>query len=125
MLIDTDVLIWLTRGHRGALVRLQTVSPWHISAVTYIELIQGCRDKKELAVIKKGLSLSQTQTLAINSAISDRGIQLVETYALSHGLQLADALIAATALEHSLTVLTANAKHFSAIAGLQIEVFMP
>ena len=47
------------------------------------------------------------------------------TIALSGGLHLADALIAATALEHSLTVLTANAKHFSIIEGLNMEKFLP
>jgi predicted nucleic acid-binding protein len=40
-------------------------------------------------------------------------------------LQLADALIAATALEYSLTVLTANAKHFAIIDGLNMERFVP
>ena len=41
MLIDTDVLIWMTRGHTGATVRLQALMPWRISAVTYMELAQG------------------------------------------------------------------------------------
>ncbi len=35
MLIDTDVLIWMIRGHAGATVRLQALLPWRISAVTY------------------------------------------------------------------------------------------
>lgn len=34
MLIDTDVLIWMTRGHAGAASRLQTIQAWRISAVT-------------------------------------------------------------------------------------------
>lgn len=46
-------------------------------------------------------------------------------YALSHGLQLGDALIAATALEYGLPVLTANTKHFGQIEGLQVEAFVP
>ena len=50
---------------------------------------------------------------------------LIDAYALSHSLQLGDALIAATALEHGLTVLTANAKHFSAIPELSLSVFLP
>lgn len=29
MLIDTDVLIWMTRGHVGAANRLQTIQAWH------------------------------------------------------------------------------------------------
>ncbi len=125
MLIDTDVLIWLTRGHTGAATRLQNINPWRISAVTYIELIQGARNKQELASIKKGLALNSTETLPINTAISNHAAKLVETYALSHGLQLADALIAATALEHNLTILTANNKHFSAVKTLKVEVFVP
>lgn len=35
MLIDTDVLIWMTSGHAGASLHLQTLLPWRISAVTY------------------------------------------------------------------------------------------
>lgn len=125
MLIDTDVLIWMTRGHVGAAARLQTLTPWRISAVTYMELAQGCRNKQELERIKKGLALCQTVILPLSAAISDRAMQLIDAYALSHSLQLGDALIAATALEHGLTVLTANTKHFSAVEALQIECFMP
>lgn len=125
MLIDTDVLIWMTRGHVGAAVKLQTVIPWRISAVTYMELAQGCRNKEELVRVKKGLALCQTEIIPVSVAISDRAVQLIDAYALSHGLQLGDALIAATAFEYHLTVLTANAKHFSQIERLNIEVFIP
>ena len=125
MLIDTDVLIWMTRGHAGAAAHLQTLTPWRISAVTYMELAQGCRDKQELTRIKKGLAMSQTEILPINSAITDRAMQLIDNYALSHGMQLGDALIVATALEHGTTILTCNAKHFSAVDSLNVEVFVP
>ena len=54
MLIDSDVLVWLTRSHVGAAQRLQEVKHWRISVVTYIEPSQGCRDKAELARLKKG-----------------------------------------------------------------------
>jgi predicted nucleic acid-binding protein len=125
MLIDTDVLIWMTRGHAGAAARLQSLGTWRISAVTYIELVQGCRNKQELARIKKGLAMCNTEVLPITEAVSDRAMELIEQYALSHSLQLGDALIAATALEHHIPVLTANAKHFSAIQALDVERFDP
>lgn len=48
MLIDSDVLIWLTRGHERAKLRLSLINPWRISAITYMELAQGCRSKQEL-----------------------------------------------------------------------------
>ena len=38
MLIDSDVLVWLTRGHVGAAARLHALAAWRISVVTYIEL---------------------------------------------------------------------------------------
>ena len=50
---------------------------------------------------------------------------LIDAHALADGLQLADALIAATALEHQLTLLTGNTRHFAAISQLKIERFEP
>ena len=93
--------------------------------VTYIELAQGCRDKAELARLKKGLAARQTEVLQVTPAISKRAAELVDALALSHGMRLADALIGATAIEHVLTLITANVKHFGAVGGLQIEAFVP
>ena len=125
MIVDSDVLIWLIRGHSGAAARLQSLVPWRISAVTYIELAQGCRNKNELERLKAGLTQRNTLVIPITDSISTRAMQLIDQYALGDGLQLADALIAATALDHRYPLLTANIKHFNAIAGLQIEHFEP
>jgi predicted nucleic acid-binding protein len=125
LLIDSDVLVWLTRGHAGAAQRLQAVNPWRVSIVTYIELAQGCRDGAELARLKKGLAAQRTEMLPLTSAISQRAAGLIDQLALSHGMRLADALIAATAIEHGLTLLTANLKHFGAVGDLHIEAFAP
>ena len=125
MLIDSDVLVWFTRGHLLAAQRLQAINLWRISAVTYIELAQGCRDKAELARLKKGLAARQTEIVPITPAITQRASALIDELALSHGLRLADALIGATAIEHQATLLTANVKHFSAIEGLLIDAFSP
>ena len=123
MLIDSDVLVWLTRGHPGAAARLVREPLWHISAVTYIELAQGCRNQVELERLKQGLSARDTQIMPVNEAISERAMRLIDLHALGDGLQLGDALIAATALEHGLPLLTANIKHFKSIDGLRIERF--
>lgn len=125
MLIDSDVLVWLTRGHVGAAQRLHELNPWRISVVTYMELAQGCRDKAELARLKKGLAARHTELLQVTPAISERGAAMVDALALSHGMRLADALIGATAIEHGLTLITANVKHFGAVEGLNFEAFAP
>lgn len=125
MLIDSDVLVWLTRGHLGAAKRLQEVKTWRISVVTYMELAQGCRNAAELARLKKGLAARSTEMILVTPAISQRAADLVDALALSHGMRLADALIGATAIEHGLTLITGNLKHFGAVSGLTIDTFSP
>lgn len=125
MLIDTDVLVWMTRGHIGAAQRLSQLLPWKLSVVTYIELAQGCRTKVELNRLKKGLAQSEAQIIPLTPAISARAMALIDGYVLSHGLQLGDALIAATALEHGLTLLSGNVKHFTKLPLLSLEAFKP
>jgi hypothetical protein len=125
ILIDSDVLIWLMRGHAGAKARLAQINPWRISTITYLELAQGCRSKEELQRAKRGLAAPQTQILPLTPAISEQAMALVEAHALADGLQLADALIAATALEHNLTLLTGNTRHFVAVETLKVERFEP
>jgi predicted nucleic acid-binding protein len=90
-----------------------------------MELAQGCRDKADLARLKKGLAARSTEIVQITPEISPRAGLLIDELALSHGLRLADALIAATAIEKQATLITANLKHFGAVAGLLVEAFEP
>ena len=125
MLVDTDVLIWHLRGYQQAAQRLDRLSGLTLSAISFLELIQGMRNKAELAAVQKMLALRKADVLPLTPAITQRAVSLMEILALSHGLQIADALIAATAIEHNLTLLTGNIKHFRSVEGLQIEHFKP
>jgi len=69
---------------------LHALPAWRISAVTYIELAQGCRDKTELARLKKGLAASSTVIVQITPATSQQAAELIDILALSHGMRLAD-----------------------------------
>jgi len=124
-LIDTDVLIWYLRGHVAAGVLLDGLATPVLSAVSYVELVQGCRNKQELTVLQQDLSARKARTLPIDDSISHRAIALIEAHALSSGLQLADALIAATGLHHDLPLVTANTRHFATLDGLHVEPFSP
>ena len=66
-----------------------------------------------------------TEVLQITPAVSQRAAELIDALALSHGMRLADALIAATAIEHVETLLSANVKHFGAVSSLLLEAFAP
>jgi predicted nucleic acid-binding protein len=125
MLIDSDVLIWHLRGLPQATQRLDQLDTLTLSAVTWLELLQGMRNRTEMQAVQKSLALRHAKQLPLTPAITERAIALMETLTLSHGLQMGDALIAATALEHQLTLLTGNAKHFSAIENLKLERFEP
>ena len=123
MLVDTDVLIWHLRGYAQATRRLDELGTLTLSAVSYLEVLQGMRNKAELAAVQKMLQRRQAVMLPLTEAITQRAISLMESLTLSHGLQMGDALIAATALEHQLPVLTGNVKHFAAVEHLLIEGF--
>ena len=121
-LVDSDVIIWNWRGRQAA-AELLGAEPFAISAVTYMELVQGMRNARELRDLRSDLKLWQSTILPITEAISDRATALVEAHFLSHNLQLADALVAATALAHQLTLVTSNLKHFRAVKELQLHPF--
>jgi predicted nucleic acid-binding protein len=125
MLIDTDVLIWNLRGNAKAAERLDHAGGFILSAVSYMELIQGVRDKAELGILRRSLHYWGASVQPLDQEISARAIFLMETYALSHGLRMADALIGATAVTLGARLVTANDKHYRMIDGLDIEVFRP
>jgi predicted nucleic acid-binding protein len=125
MLIDTDILIWVFRGNQKAARVLEATERRHISAVTYMELIQGARDREELRKIKMFLSDYDFDVLPLSENIGHRASIYVEEYGLGMSVRLADALIAATAVEHNLTLFTGNRKHYRPIRELDLKVFRP
>ena len=112
MLVDTDVLIWHLRGYSQATRRLDELCALTLSAVSYLEVLQSIRNKAKLTTVNKMLAHRAATLLPVSEAITQRAIELMEAITLSSGLRVGDALIAATALDHVLPVLTANVKHF-------------
>ena len=125
MLFDTDVLIWALRGSEKAAREIDEDTSRFISAVNYMELMQGARDKREQSLIKQFLNGLGFVVLPITEAVSHRATLFIEEYALKSGIQLADALVFATACENSIALCSANKKHFGCIASLETKVFMP
>jgi predicted nucleic acid-binding protein len=123
--MDTDVLIWEFRGDQKAKALVHDNIPFKISVVTYIELVQGMRNKTELAKFIKQLSRWHVETIQLDADISTRAMIFVEDYFLSHKMELADALIAATCIDSSEVLLTANDKHYRHIPTIQLKKFIP
>ena len=77
-----------------------------------MELVQGMRNKDELRTLQQTLKQWNVKTIYVNEEISAKALFFVEEYFLSHSMQLADALIGATATMYGMTLITANNKHY-------------
>lgn len=120
-LIDSDVLIDLSRGKTAARAFIDGLREgWGISQVSALELIVGARDNRELGEID--VFLSAYVIVPLRSSTGTRAYQLLKRYAKSHGLHVFDSLVAATAIEEGLTLVTKNRKHFEMIEGLNLVV---
>ena len=121
LLIDTDILIAVANNDSTAKARLTNDSQTFaltVSPITVMELTVGCRNKSELQALNR--FLSQFQVLTLTSNIGNRAIELLQSYSLSHGLLIADALIAATAIENSIPLLSKNQRDFRFIQELNL-----
>ena len=125
MIIDTDVLIWYLRGNNNARKVIIKNTPFRVSLITYLELIQGIQNKTELGILQKQLKKWSVEIIQINKSISTHAMFLVENFFLSHSMESNDALIAATAMETSEILLTANDKHYGCIPNMQLQKFRP
>jgi predicted nucleic acid-binding protein len=120
-LVDSDVMVDLTRGSSGAADYLDgLVDAWSLSAITCLELLAGARTQRETADLD--LVLRGYRAISPNEHIARRAYSLMKAYARSHGLHTLDALIAATAIEEGLTLVSRNRKHFQMITDLSLEV---
>ena len=125
MIFDTDVLIWVLRGNAKAAKAVDTAGERSLSTVTYMELLQGARDNAEVRGIKAFLSDMQFAMLPLTENIWHRATIYMEEYGLAIAMGVADALIAATAVECNRPLLTGNNKHYRAIKELDLQRFRP
>lgn len=125
MLVDTDVLIWYLKGNLNARSEIEALAEFYISVVSYIELVQGMRNKNELTCLRRALRTWNAKIVYITEDISAKAMFYVEQYYLSHSLQLANALIGATAVANGFDVMTANTKHYRFLKDISLKEFKP
>ncbi|MEA1900477.1 MAG: PIN domain-containing protein [Thermodesulfobacteriota bacterium] len=121
IIIDTDILIDAGRCVDEALNCLQQVEDNFsaaVSSVTQMELIVGCRDKNELSSLEH--FLERFQIISLNEHISDTATDLLKKYRLSHGLLIADSLIAATAIIIDIPFISKNQRDYRFIEDLNL-----
>ena len=126
IIVDTDILIDAAHSIEDAVNCLQQIeekSLLAISVITSMEMIIGCRNKKELTLLDH--FFQRFEILSLDNQISDTATELLKTYRLSHGLMIADALIAATAIVISTPLISKNQKDYRFIAELDLLLEYP
>ncbi|MEO1209993.1 MAG: type II toxin-antitoxin system VapC family toxin [Cyanobacteria bacterium J06638_20] len=126
-LLDTCVISDFIKGEIGTTVRLRQTPPVDIaiSAITVMELRYGLilnpqRAQKIEPVIAS--ILSSGIILPFDTAEAEQVAQ-IRAVLKSQGQPIGayDVLIAATALQHNLIMVTANQREFERVSGLQTE----
>lgn len=115
-LLDTTVFVDYLRGDLETNEYLSRQPIIRCSIITAAEILRGANNKKAQKETEK--LLSRIQILPVIPSIGELMVNLIKQYSLSHGLEIPDALIAATSIEGKLTLVTANTKHFSFIKDL-------
>ena len=125
MIFDTDVLIGAFRGNDYAIAAIDGEADRKISAVTYMELMKGARNKSEFREIKRYLTGMGFRTVHLNEEISSRAATLIEELSLKSDIGMADALIFATALQTGDVLLSGSHHHFKDVPNLTAKRFSP
>ena len=110
ILVDSDVFVDHLRGHRRFEPGRDSV---HYSSVTRAELFAGhATDERRVRQLVEPFI-----ELPVDRAIAERAGRLRRT----RDVRLGDALIAATAAEHRLQVVTRNQRHFARLPGVRVR----
>lgn len=120
-LVDTDVLIDYLRNVTQAehyLEKIISNSFCFLSVISVAELYAGIKTEKEQQLIDKMLQIFEV--LPIHTSIAQLGGYYRCKFGKSHGIGLADALIAATAEHYHACLVTLNKKHFPMIKNVVV-----
>jgi hypothetical protein len=123
MLFDTDVVIWALRGNKRAAAAIDKAGRLELSVVSYMELVQGARDKNDLRLLRSYLADVGFHILPLTEDIGHRASVYMEEFTLKSGITIPDTLIAATAVENGVRLCSANAKHYRILTELELHVF--
>ncbi len=125
MMYDTDSLIWVQRGSKKAARLIEKDQDKYLSIQSFMELLQGAKNKVHHKYVKDFICDFNFSILPLSENIGHRALIYVEEHALSSKMRAGDAIIAATAVERNLKLVSSNTKHFRPVRELQLKPFKP
>lgn len=120
IICDTNIFINLFSSDPVVIAELSKIGNSRIlmPSVSIMELYVGMANKTELQQMKK--KIKHYNIVHLNEAASQKSVELIADYRLSHGLLIPDALIAAMALTYDLELFTYNLKDFRFIPNIKL-----
>jgi len=120
LLLDTDVLVDVQRGHPPALAWFAGLV--ELPAVPGLVVMEMIQDAGNAQQVRQALRLTSPLPIVWPTQVDcDRALSDFTAYHLSHRLGLLDSLIAACAIGLSATLCTFNVKHFQVVPGLMMD----
>jgi tRNA(fMet)-specific endonuclease VapC len=122
VLMDTDFVYEYFSQNAEAVNAINENSDNHfiIGFTTAAELVKTAYNKEKLDMLNATLHKSKLEVLHIDEDISEKALELIQQYHLSHAASIADMLLAATALKYNCQLATCNKKHFQHIPELKL-----
>lgn len=115
-LLDASVAIDYLRGHEPARQVVEDAAELVASEITRFEVLVGVKPGEEAATEDL---LDLPYWVPVDEGIARRAAELARRYKASHsGIEHADYLLAATALDLNARLLTTNVRHFPMLSGL-------
>lgn len=110
-LLDSNILVDYLRNRTEAVEFFGRLSAApKISAITVAELYAGVREGREREILDR--LVADIGVVNVDSVIAAKGGLLRREYLKTFGLEIADAIIAATAQIEDAELVTLNRKHF-------------
>jgi hypothetical protein len=114
IIFDTDIIIWILRGKETIVTDAKRLSEEtsgniYITPVQVAEVYSGMKEKEE----RKTRELIESfYFLDINKRIGELAGIYLNKYRKSHQIELADAIIGASAKNYNFKLFTLNTKHY-------------
>lgn len=118
VLVDTDVMIDFLRGTPQAVALVQAYDDRIVlSSIVVAELYAGVRGDAELKALDQFIALFRV--IPVSPELARAGGLYKMDYGRSHGVGLADAIVAATAQAENAELKTLNVRHYPMLKGLK------
>ena len=121
VICDTNIFISLFKELPNTVDELKTIGNGNVlmPSVSVMELYRGMENKKDLQLMEK--KVKQYNIIHFNSEVSEKAIELLHAFKLSHNLQIPDAIIGAMSVIYRLPLFTYNKKDFKFIPGIKLH----